>query len=916
MSKLERIWERVRAGHHTAVIGELPQELPPSCGFYAVRIECGGPARALGPLLEAQKRAEDLVGGPQPMFDQAAERHAAERVRFGLRRRLLDEMPEVLPGSAIVESLNRLKRLSGGEGPWALIIDHVDAADEDTLLLLREMIIRRGWLQLPLVICFWGSSPSSSGAEDPESAQAAVLAAIGATEGADGIQVIEADLVEEGVARSPLPQLLRGLPADVVQVLRAGALIGSGFEAELVAALLSQDAMHVLDRLQVAADAGLPLTDNGDGRFDLPDDLSQGLRASMLPSLAIAWHRRLAELLSQAVPLDAPPSNISSVPAAAPPEGASASSTPAAPPSEADNPSRRSMRLSHREAGLGEPARPRGDVSAAAPAPREPAAPSQAPTASAGATGAPGVPSAPGAPVPEAAPAAPVAPLGLETSGPAITLGRAPLHWPYAELFPTRPEPEPAAAETSPMSGATPPSASSVGDAPSGAISIGGARKRLRSEPTRGPAEPSSQSASGDSSRVRIPADLLRRASTAVPERESTSAESPFRKLEGTVNDARAAGHLVAAGEIENGAARFLSAAREAAAVGAHVQAVHYAREALGLIESLPAAPRRRRLRIVALCELGRLQWQASGPGGKFTLPSALESLSLARSLLEADDPLELRSSVSSLLASVLYDVGDLRSLERALRELTDASRAMLDGGDAVGAARLLNDQAAVYVRLGDPVRASHLLEESRRVFERLAPADASAALEMAETDHLLARLPLHVAARPGREADAISMGKNHAQAAEQTYRKLGAARELTRVWETLGRLELRAGRIERALSKLTEALQVQRELGDVIGLARTTAALAEVLSASTQHEAALGLLRESIALNLEKGSPIGLAYNRRTLEQLGQRLRADQPLHGAADRGAIDAALEEAMIQLTDAEQSLGRILLPGDPG
>ena len=396
MSKLERIWERVRAGHHTAVIGELPQELPPSCGFYAVRIECGGPGRALGPLLEAQKRAEDLVGGPQPMFDQAAERHATERVRFGLRRRLLDEMPEVLPGSAIVESLNRLKRLAGGEGRWALIIDHVDAADEDTLLLLREMIIRRGWLQLPLVVCFWGSSPSSSssgaGAEDPESAQAAVLAAIGATEGADGIQVIEADLVEEGVARSPLPQLLRGLPADVVQVLRAGALIGSGFEAELVAALLGQDSMHVLDRLQVAADAGLPLTDNGDGRFDLPDDLSQGLRASMLPSLAIAWHRRLAELLSQVVPLEAPPSNVSSVPPAS--EGASASSTPAAPPSEADNPSRRSMRLSHRDAGLGEPARPRGDAPAAAPAPREPAGPSQVSTPA---------PGAPGAAVPEAA---------------------------------------------------------------------------------------------------------------------------------------------------------------------------------------------------------------------------------------------------------------------------------------------------------------------------------------------------------------------------------------------------------------------------------------------------------------------------------------------------------------------------------
>ena len=41
------------------------------------------------------------------------------------------------------------------------------------------------------------------------------------------------------------------------------------------------------------------IEDRGDGRFDLPDDLAQGLRASTLPSLAIAWHRLLAELLSR-----------------------------------------------------------------------------------------------------------------------------------------------------------------------------------------------------------------------------------------------------------------------------------------------------------------------------------------------------------------------------------------------------------------------------------------------------------------------------------------------------------------------------------------------------------------------------------------------------------------------------------------
>lgn len=891
MSKLERIWERIRAGRHTAVIGELPQDLPSTIGFYAVRVACGGAPRALGPLLEAQKCAEEMIGVPQPMFDQAA-----ERVRLGLRRRLLGEMPEALPGSAIVESLNRLKRLAEGEGRWAVVLDQVDSADEDTVLLLREMITRRSWLQLPLLLSFSSAAASAT----PDSAVAALLTAIGATEGADGIQVIETDAVEEGAARGALPQPLRGMSAEVVQVLRAGALIGSGFEADLVAALLGKDPLHVLDLLQAAADLGLMLTDNGDGRFDLPDDLAQGLRASMLPSLAIAWHRRLAELLSQtAVPMEPlPPSGSSSVPVSGPSEGAApASSTSvrerdAAAAPGGEKPSRRSIRTYPR------------DAAAAETASADAARPSQ-PTRGAddAAVSSPGL--APIA-VPDAA--AP-SPMSIETSGPAIRLISPPLRWPYADLFPPsppRPEAVPVPTAEASVSGATP---APISDSPSGSISIGPGRRRPRTDPPR-PVDPPPQ-ASSESTRMRVPPELLRTkppVSAGTP--EAASAESPFRKVEGAGNEARAAGHLVAAGEIENGAARFLAASREAAAVGAHVQAVHHAREALSLIESLPAAPRRRRLRVLALCELGRVQWQAAGPGGKFTLASALESLTIARSLIEADDPIELRTNVSTLLASVCYDLGDLRSLDRALHELTEASRALLESGDAVGAARLLNDQAAVYVRFGDPVRASHLLEESRRVFERLAPNDPSAALEMAETDHLLARLPLHVAARPGREADALAMGKSHAQAAEQTYRRLGAARELTRVWETLGRLEIRAGRIERALENLTGALQAQRDLGDVIGLARTTAALSEALSASGQHAAALGLLRESISLNLEKGSPIGLAYNRRTLEQLAQRGGQSR------DRGQIALALDEALKSLIAAEESLGRIHLPGEPG
>jgi hypothetical protein len=60
-------------------------------------------------------------------------------------------------------------------------------------------------------------------------------------------------------------------------------------------------------------------------------------------------------------------------------------------------------------------------------------------------------------------------------------------------------------------------------------------------------------------------------------------------------------------------------------------------------------------------------------------------------------------------------------------------------------AARLLNDQAAIYVSLGDPVRATHLLERPRELFEgrlRSHADDVMAVEELAETHHLLARLP------------------------------------------------------------------------------------------------------------------------------------------------------------------------------
>lgn len=835
VDKLDRIWDRIRQGRHTAVIGSLPAELPSSCGFYAVRVACNGPHRALGPMLDARQRVEELLGGPQPIFDQAA-----ARVWTGLRRRLLGEVPEIIPGGAIVESLNRLQRQT--EGRWAICLDAVDEADEDTLHLLRELLTRPHWLQVPLLLSFQTIHPQASAA--------AVVAALVAVEGTDGLIHLDGETSTEVSRREPLSEALKALPSEVRMVLRAGALIGSGFEAKLLAGLLTIEPTAVLQRLQEAADLGVMIEDNGDERFDLPDDVAQELRASTLPSLAISWHRRLAEILSQTS--EAPPP-ASELPAEALP--------------------------------VVEP------PAAVAPPSPEAAAPPQAEVAA---------PPPPAADEPAAVP--------LE-----------PLRWPYADVFAGPAAPTGSLAHESTGPHPAFPSSATPAEPPS---SLSAQLRRERSDSRLRPSEglsrdgapqrsddsavPTSVPPIEASTRNRLPGDQ-RPPSSASAHRSVNDwlMESAPRKPEGlgAGNEARAASHLVAAGEIENGAARFLAAAREAAAVGAYVQAVAYAKEALSLIEGLPSAPRRRRLRVMALCELGRVQWQAVGPGDKFTLSSAFDSLETASHLLEEDDPPDLHANVATLLASVCYDVGDLKSLERALSELTEASRALLAAGDALGAARLLNDQAAVYVRLGDPVRASHLLEESRRVFERQAPSDPLAAAELAETYHLLARLPLHVAARPGREADAIAMGRDYAAAAERAYRELGATRELTRVWETIGRIEMKADRIEPAMQSLTAALEAQRELGDVLGLARTTAALAELLARVGQMESALQLLGESIQLNVEKGSPIGLAYNRRSLEGLTRAVVP--PLAGLH---------KELHRRLTAAEASLGRIKLSGE--
>ncbi|XXY47947.1 hypothetical protein WME91_48875 [Sorangium sp. So ce269] len=1044
---MEQLWQRVSEGRHTALLDIVPGEPPSHLGLRVLRVRCDVPEAALGPLHDVRARVERLVGGAPPLLDQAR-----SRVVSGLRRRLLGDVHERMADAEFIETVNRLAQQT--DRRWAVVFDAVELADHATLEVLRRVVSRHEALRVALVLSFRLHAPTGPAGD--------LLGAVRASFGADAVlrPPDGTTTLTSVTAPPPPPQVaLRELPGDVLRVLRAGAIIGSGFESELVAALLRVDAVDVLEALQRAADMGVPVEDRGEGRFHLPQETVGALRRSVLPSLARVWHRRLATLLSEDLlepdapargsraaaepaaadqkksPGAAPPTQSIAppAPAAAPPGQSVAPPAPAAAPptqsaavlaspverhplggasvsaSRSDDAAARAAAALARAGAAPSPTAPPSTSAPAIATPRTTglaAPPTAASPTAASAAAPPGALAAAG-PIPEGGgavaaeqrekgaepglagsrggvpraadtlrPPPAVAYAGgggahlssprrtsprvaQERPTPIAPAGPGNPPWPYAELFHRSPEsrrisepPEsvrfdaPPDSLDAPIPGPVrvprdlaPAGAGSSADEPIRSVrgsslrvpaalsersSPGASRPSLSwHAPTdpAGPARPVDPGrAVAESLRAAAPLGVSLHPASATPDR--TPDRAPDRAPDRTeaasdtgaalhsagrrAHDARAAAHLTEAGELEEAARRYRAAAAEAAAMGAYVQALSYGQKALSLLDGMPPTPARRRLRIGALAGIARVQWQAAGPDPAFTLAGALEVLDAARALLAPGDPPELHAEVAALTASVCYDVGDMRSLERALEELTTASRLLLDAGDALGSARLLNDQAAVYVRMGDPVRAAHLLTESRRVFEERARVDPVARVELAETDHLFARIPLHVVARPGRESDALSMGIDHALAAERTYKQLGDTRELARVWETIGRLELRKGRLDRATQRLTAAIEAEEGLGDLIGLARSTAALAEVLSAKGLHREALAVLAESMAMNLEKGSPIGLAYNRRALNALVPNISL---------QGEEAELLRKIAAQLAAAEAVLGRLKLPGEP-
>src|SRR5262249_3530830 len=149
-------------------------------------------------------------------------------------------------------------------------------------------------------------------------------------------------------------------------------------------------------------------------------------------------------------------------------------------------------------------------------------------------------------------------------------------------------------------------------------------------------------------------------------------------------------------------------------------------------------------------------------------------------------------ADLAAIMGAIAYDIGETPLVNHAIEHLHRASAVLLAAGDAVRAASLANDEAALHMRFGATARASELLARSRDLLLAARQADPAARRELAMTEHLRARLPLHDE-RPGVNRALLLDSLQHAEASHRTFAELGQRRSAARVFETMGRLELLA---------------------------------------------------------------------------------------------------------------------------
>ena len=279
------VWERSRAGQHTVVIG--PDTLPPAPrDLQVLYVRCDAPGTSGGVLDAAYRRVVQFLGeerlDPEPGRAPFAQ---------GLRQRFLGDMPGPSLDARLVEVCNRLANRT--EVRAVLVFEALDAADETTVETLAQILQRPGWLRLPLLLTVRST---------PQGRVAEIVYLLYHADGEAAVIEIEGD-VPPGEEAAPLAWTT--LPADVLRVLRAGAVLGTTFDAALVARLLEEPLAMVLEKLQEAVDAGVPLADRGEGQFTVSPATLAALHNSTLPSLLTFWHARLGEILSGAPRTDA-----------------------------------------------------------------------------------------------------------------------------------------------------------------------------------------------------------------------------------------------------------------------------------------------------------------------------------------------------------------------------------------------------------------------------------------------------------------------------------------------------------------------------------------------------------------------------------------------------------------------------------
>ena len=276
----EAVWARSRAGRHTMIVGpHTVPSAPPD--LQVLRVQCEA-YRTSGGALDAARRAVANCLGEDLHIPEPPRAVSGQ----GLRQRFLGELPAPCLDALLVEVCNRLTTQTQGRA--VLAFEAIDAADEATVDSIAQILQRPGWLRLPLLLTMHGIGISQGRVVE-------LVYLLHRDEGEAAVVAIEDDAPPAALAA---PCDWTEFPADVLRVLRASAVLGTTIDVTLVAQLLEEPLYLVLEKLQEATDAGVPLTDSGAGQLTWPAAIVAALQQRTLPSLLQYWHARLGEMLS------------------------------------------------------------------------------------------------------------------------------------------------------------------------------------------------------------------------------------------------------------------------------------------------------------------------------------------------------------------------------------------------------------------------------------------------------------------------------------------------------------------------------------------------------------------------------------------------------------------------------------------